>query len=66
MGRHAVNASGLDRARFIKAGQLLKKRTVSIADVSRQVGYGHISTFSKAFRQIAGISPSEYRKLSGR
>jgi len=55
----------LDRARFIKASQLLKTENMPIAEVARQVGYGHISTFSKAFRQLAGISPSEYRKLPG-
>jgi len=55
----------LDRARFIKASQLLKEN-MTLTEVARQVGYGHISTFSKAFRQLAGVSPSEYRKLLGR
>ncbi len=34
----------------IHATQRLRKGTMSVAEIARQIGYGHISIFSKAFR----------------
>ena len=32
-------------------------------DIIQEVGYTHLSTFSQAFRRIAGIAPGGYRRL---
>jgi YesN/AraC family two-component response regulator len=49
--------------RFNKASELLKNENFSIADISRSVGYEDPLLFSKMFKKIKGMSPSEYRKL---
>lgn len=36
---------------------------IHVQDISRQIGYPDSQTFSKAFRRIYNISPSEYQKL---
>lgn len=37
----------------------------SIADIGLKVGYTNPSKFSKAFRQVIGVPPKEYRKRKG-
>lgn len=41
------------------------ERTETIAEVSRQVGYADAQYFTKVFRRIKGLTPSEYRDLVG-
>jgi len=48
--------------RIDKACELMKKKNLSIADISRSVGYQDPLTFSKTFKKIKGIPPSKYRK----
>lgn len=49
--------------RLQKAQELLASSTFEIQDISQQVGYPDAQSFSKAFRRIYQISPSEYQKL---
>ena len=48
--------------RVLKACELLENETLSIGDVSRSVGYTDQLLFSKVFKRIQGVTPSEYKK----
>ena len=47
--------------RMVKATELLKLTSLSIADVGSAVGYENQLHFSRAFKNIYGISPREWR-----
>lgn len=47
--------------RVHKACELLKNPALSIADVSRSVGYADALQFSKMFKKVKGISPRNYK-----
>lgn len=47
--------------RMVKATELLKLTTLSIADIGTAVGYGNLLHFSRAFKNIYGVSPREWR-----
>jgi AraC-like DNA-binding protein len=40
-------------------------RRTSILTIAQSVGYESINTFNRAFREVMGVTPSEYRKQSG-
>ena len=48
--------------RMVKATELLKLTPLSIADVGSAVGYENQLHFSRAFKNIYGVSPREWRK----
>lgn len=48
--------------RIAEAKKLLSKTDERIQDISRKVGYDNEKHFMKIFRNLCGISPSEYRK----
>ena len=48
--------------RMIKACELLKLTQLSIGDISSAVGYDNQLHFSRAFKNIYGISPRDWRK----
>ena len=50
--------------RIEKARELLLSG-VSVRDAALQVGYGNIAYFSTLFKQMCGVSPSEYAKYQG-
>lgn len=53
----------LNRVRIQKACLLLKeKQGLSISEISSQVGYSDHSYFTRVFRKLMAISPSQYRK----
>lgn len=53
------------RAYKISAAALeLRSTDKTITEIAGDHGYGNVSKFSKAFRDIMGVSPSEYRQLS--
>lgn len=54
----------LKRVRLLRAHALLIGGT-SVADASRQVGYGSPSQFSREFRREFGLSPSQARQAPG-
>ena len=45
-----------------KAKQLLKDSRYRISDISSRVGYSDGNYYSKTFKKIVGLSPSEYRE----
>ncbi len=49
--------------RINKACELMSNNLLSIGDISRSVGYNDPLLFSKMFKKIKGVSPSEYRKF---
>ncbi|WP_243156134.1 AraC family transcriptional regulator [Clostridium sp. C2-6-12] len=47
--------------RINKAKEMMKDKQLSIGDISRSVGYDNPLIFSKMFKKVNGMSPSEYR-----
>lgn len=47
--------------RMVKATELLKLTTLAVGDVGRAVGYSNPLHFSRAFKQIYGVSPRTWR-----
>lgn len=48
--------------RLRHAAKLLKHTDASIAEIAESVGYETASKFTKAFKEVFGVRPSEYRK----
>ena len=51
----------INNLRITEACNLLKETDMKIADISENVGFGTIRSFNRAFRQVMGASPAEYR-----
>jgi AraC family transcriptional regulator len=51
------------RVRLERAGRKLRMGAVDITEVALAAGYDSHSSFSKAFKQQFGLSPSEFRQL---
>jgi transcriptional regulator GlxA family with amidase domain len=51
----------LQRRRIERAKELLRATDDSVTDISLQVGFLSLGTFSRTFRALAGDSPSGYR-----
>ncbi len=54
----------LRRYRIAKSMEMLRTTDMPIADIARSVGIDELSVFSRLFKQFAGESPSNYRKLN--
>ena len=52
----------LNELRMDKAAKLLEDGTMKVAEIAAAVGYSSQSRFAKAFREIYGIPPLEYRR----
>lgn len=69
MTRLFKNATGqtpyeyLSLYRIKKACHLLEHSRASIQNVAYAIGYSDPFTFSKAFKRVTGVSPSEYRQF---
>jgi AraC-like DNA-binding protein len=48
--------------RLVQATQLLREGSLGVGEIAQQCGFGSFTTFSRAFSQVYGMSPSEYRK----
>jgi AraC family transcriptional regulator len=63
--------TGLSPGRFLaalrlaEAKRLLVTTSISVADISHQVGYNSVGTFSARFSGSVGLSPTRYRQLRG-
>lgn len=51
--------------RMVKATELLRLTTLSIADIGNAVGYPNALHFSRAFKNIYGVSPRTWRNQNG-
>lgn len=49
--------------RIGKAKELLSGEDLSVQDVAELVGYQDLKYFSKLFKKVTGVSPSDYKKL---
>lgn len=49
--------------RMTKAAELLKLTTLSVSDIGCAVGYENPLHFSRAFKNVYGVSPREWRNL---
>ena len=50
----------LDQTRFETATDLLENTDNSITEIAHLLGYSNPTHFTRAFRRVAGVSPSEY------
>jgi AraC-like DNA-binding protein len=53
----------LDQVRFDAARQLLQHNSISVTDISGELGYKDPANFTRAFRRWAGVSPRRHRQL---
>lgn len=51
----------LIRYRMTKAAELLKLTSLSIGDIGSAVGYENALHFSRAFKNVYGVAPREWR-----
>lgn len=51
-----------NRCRCEKAKELLHRPELSVSYIAFETGYNSASHFSRKFRELTGITPSEYRK----
>lgn len=49
-----------DKVRFETACELLLKPGVSVSEVAARLGFSEISNFSRSFKRVVGITPSQY------
>lgn len=52
----------LSEFRISLAMRLLGTEAISISQIAEETGFSSASSFSKTFRKIVGVTPSEYRK----
>ena len=52
--------------RMAKATELLKMTSLSIAEVGAEVGYPDQLHFSRAFKNVYGVSPRAWRKQNSK
>lgn len=52
----------LDQVRFDTAKQLLQNNSISVTDISGELGYTDSANFTRAFRRWAGVSPRKHRQ----
>lgn len=54
----------LSAVRIHEAKHLLSTTTLSVAEISVQVGYGSLGTFTRRFTECVGLSPTAYRRVA--
>lgn len=59
-------AEYLRQLKIRRAMQVLGSTEESILAIAMSLGYKHLSQFSRDFRHVTGISPTGYRRQSGR
>ena len=60
-----TSAEFVRNIRLAKAAEMLRQKKHSIAELSEAVGYNSPSAFSTAFKEVYGVSPTEYSKTKG-
>jgi LacI family transcriptional regulator len=51
----------ISRVRMDRARELLATTSLSVSNIAVRCGYGHMSSFSTAFRKLFGVTPRAYR-----
>jgi AraC-like DNA-binding protein len=54
----------VQQARFETAAHLLQDSQVKVIDAAYAAGYDDPSHFTRAFKQLAGVSPRRYRAIN--
>jgi AraC-like DNA-binding protein len=54
----------ITKARIAAASSLLRETDRSVAEIGLACGFADHSSFTRAFRKVAGISPTQYREQS--
>ena len=55
----------LDVTRYHHAAYTLKKYPeMSLKELAFQLGYSGVNNFSRAFKRVAGVAPSAFRKVN--
>jgi AraC family transcriptional regulator len=49
------------RERITRAQQLIRETSRSLIEIALEVSYTSPSSFSKVFRRITGVTPTEFR-----
>jgi AraC-like DNA-binding protein len=55
----------LQRRRVERAMFLLRETERQVTDVCLDVGFASLGTFSRTFREIVGVNPTDYRERAG-
>ena len=50
--------------RVARAEELLTDTREAVSDISSMLGYETANNFSRAFRKLTGLAPSDYRKMN--
>jgi len=53
----------VNNIRIEKAKELLRKTFFSITEICFEVGFTNLSSFNRTFKKMAGVAPTEYRKI---
>ncbi len=53
----------VNRRRIKAASMMLLEADLSIADIAMQSGFSSLTTFNRAFKEIKGCTPSEFKKM---
>ncbi|GAA4147991.1 AraC family transcriptional regulator [Phytohabitans flavus] len=56
----------LSALRIQRAKELLVSTSLNVADISHEVGYASVGTFSTRFSNSVGVSPIRFRRLGGK
>lgn len=51
----------IDQARFRLAADYLRDSAAKVTDIALELGYSDSTAFTRAFRRVAGVSPSDFR-----
>lgn len=54
----------LNKVRVKVAKQLLRSSTLTVNEISQQVGYSNTNYFWRVFKHLTNMSPTEYKKLN--
>lgn len=54
----------LQRRRLERAMHLLRESDRPVTEISLEVGFNSLGTFSRTFRDIIGVTPSQYREAA--
>ena len=52
----------IQRTRIMNAQRLFMETDLNVTQVSEQTGFASLTHFNRVFQQIAGVTPSAYRK----